>query len=119
MKDSDEFLTKQNWDFDNMESFVPKYVGEHIRNTMNQSKLVNQWDNLGRVLQARATLELKSDWKMLRNKGDICEDLKQLWYKDLPFKFSFLAWSRYQFLNYYMLEILMFHSFIGVVLIKK
>ncbi|KAH0683061.1 hypothetical protein KY289_020813 [Solanum tuberosum] len=35
---------------------------------------------------------VKSSWELLRQKADINEDLKRLWIKGLPFKFSFLAW---------------------------
>lgn len=68
-----------------MENHVPDYM----LNNMIQSKIVYQggkpwWTNTSAEL-----FSLKSAYELLRN---ICEDLKNIRCKDLPFKFSFLAW---------------------------
>lgn len=34
----------------------------------------------------------KSAWEILRQRADANEDLKAIWSKRLPFKFSFLSW---------------------------
>ncbi|MCD9640147.1 hypothetical protein HAX54_025258 [Datura stramonium] len=44
MRDIGELLTDEGWDFDVIQGFVPKYVVEHVRQTMSHMRLVNQGD---------------------------------------------------------------------------
>lgn len=62
LKDVDEFLTEQGWDFNNMENLVPMYVVEHIRNTLSQYKLINQGDKPWWNVKSTGNFIVKSVW---------------------------------------------------------
>ncbi|KAH0682950.1 hypothetical protein KY290_021538 [Solanum tuberosum] len=92
MRDVEEFLNEEGWNYDEMQNYVPEHVVDHIRNNMSQLKLVNQGDKPWWTVTSNGKFSVKSAWELLRVKENVCDDLKHLWCKGIPFKFSFLAW---------------------------
>uniref|UniRef100_A0A0V0IRF8 Putative ovule protein n=1 Tax=Solanum chacoense TaxID=4108 RepID=A0A0V0IRF8_SOLCH len=92
MRDVEEFLNEEGWNYDEMQNYVAEHVVDHIRNNMSQLKLVNQGDKPWWTVTSNGKFSVKSAWELLRVKENVCDDLKHLWCKGIPFKFSFLAW---------------------------
>ncbi|KAF3647952.1 putative transcription factor bHLH84-like [Capsicum annuum] len=75
-----------------MSNYVPENIVEHIRNTMGQCKRLNQGDKPRWTVTNTGLFTVKNAWESLRKREEGNDDLKRLWSKNLPFKFSFLAW---------------------------
>ncbi|KAH0730051.1 hypothetical protein KY289_001239 [Solanum tuberosum] len=87
-----EFLTKEGWDFDALQDALPVYVMEHIKFNMFFVQPSEHGDKPWWTKSSTGKFSVKTSWELLRQKSDKNEDLKLLWIKGLPFKFSFLGW---------------------------
>ncbi|KAH0679056.1 hypothetical protein KY284_020141 [Solanum tuberosum] len=86
------FLSEEGWDFEALEENVLEYVVDHIRLNMSHVKLIDQGDKPWWTKTRSGKFTVKSAWDLLRQKENSNDDLKLLWVKGIPFKFSFLAW---------------------------
>ncbi|KAH0691451.1 hypothetical protein KY289_018809 [Solanum tuberosum] len=96
MRDIEEFLTTDGWDFENMKNYVPEYVVNHVTLNLCNVKLSGQSDKPWWTKTCTGKFSVKSAWELLRQREDINDDFKLLWMKGLPFKFSFLTWRIWQ-----------------------
>ncbi|KAH0685852.1 hypothetical protein KY284_016405 [Solanum tuberosum] len=96
MRDIEEFLTTDGWDFENMKNYVPEYVVNHVTLNLCNVKLSGQSDKSWWTKTSTGKFSVKSAWELLRQREDINDDFKNLWMKGLPFKFSFLTWIIWQ-----------------------
>ncbi|PHU07815.1 hypothetical protein BC332_24304 [Capsicum chinense] len=90
LKVGGEFLKEERWNFELRKNHIPNYVVEHVRNNMGLVCYENVMDKAWWTKNSNGKFSTKSAWELLRQRADIQDDLKALWCKGLPFKYSFL-----------------------------
>lgn len=75
-----------------MQDVFPEHVIEHVRDTMRFGQFENVMDKLWWTKNSTGKFTTKSALEISRQRVDVNKDLKAIWSKRLPFKFSILSW---------------------------
>lgn len=94
-------MNHDGWNRDLLKEIFSEDRCNHVLNKIGTIGYFNAWDNPWWMPQGSRKFTIKSGWTIIRQSGNVNEDLRFIWEKGIPFKvsFFFLSYERKYYLQ--------------------
>ncbi|XP_075103851.1 uncharacterized protein LOC142178409 [Nicotiana tabacum] len=82
-----------HWDEEKIREIFPDDLATYILENMKPRVLSDVLDKPVWMLESRGVFCVKSTWKYLRRRHELCNAYRKIWVKGLPFKIAFFMWK--------------------------
>ncbi|XP_060216649.1 uncharacterized protein LOC132644109 [Lycium barbarum] len=97
MEDVKDLIGGNEWNVSRLQQLFPADVVEYILEDLELREISDQWDKPWWMMTSTGKFTVSSAWDLLRQRGHVSEDYKNIWLKGLPFKISFCLWRLWKF----------------------